>query len=82
LIVSYTPAFWLLVPASIGLGSLTEMTQSTAPSALTDLLLMMLTMIAVAIGMLLGLFLSGNRQMYEPTREGPGPHAWRRDGGG
>ena len=65
LIVSYTPAFWLLVPSSLGLRSLAELTQGTAPEALSDLLLMILTMIAIALGMLLGLFISGNRQMYE-----------------
>ncbi len=66
LIVSYTPAFWLLVPASLGLRSLTELAQSTAPSAISDLLLMILTMIAIALGILVGLFISGKRQVYEP----------------
>jgi uncharacterized membrane protein YjjB (DUF3815 family) len=65
LIVSYTPAFWLLVPGALGLKSLTDLAQEASTSALSDLLLMFLTMIAIALGMLVGLFLSGNRYLYE-----------------
>jgi uncharacterized membrane protein YjjP (DUF1212 family) len=65
LIVSYTPAFWLLVPGALGLKSLTDLAQDAGASAISDLLLMILTMVAIALGMLVGLLLSGNRHMYE-----------------
>ena len=68
LIVSYTPAFWLLVPGSLGLRGLGRLAQNGTEGALSDLLLMILTMIAIALGMLVGLLVFGNRRMYDLSR--------------
>ena len=66
LIVSYTPAFWLLVPGSLGLQSFSQLVQNDAQGALTDITLMVLTMIAISLGILFGLLVTGNRRMYDP----------------
>jgi uncharacterized membrane protein YjjP (DUF1212 family) len=66
LIVSYTPAFWLLVPGSLGLKSFSQLVQDDAQGALTDLTLMVLTMISISLGILVGLLVTGNRRMYDP----------------
>jgi uncharacterized membrane protein YjjP (DUF1212 family) len=67
LIVSYTPAFWLLVPGSLGLKGFSELAQDNPQAALTDLFIMILIMAAIALGMLAGLLITGNRHMHELT---------------
>jgi uncharacterized membrane protein YjjP (DUF1212 family) len=65
LIVSYTPAFWFLVPGAIGLRSLAELVQEDAPAAFAHLFVMFLTMIAIALGMFVGLLIARRDQMYD-----------------
>jgi uncharacterized membrane protein YjjB (DUF3815 family) len=66
LIVMFTPAFWLLVPGALGLEGLAQVFQDSPQSGVDDLLAMVVTMISIALGVLLGLMLSGSSSASEP----------------
>jgi uncharacterized membrane protein YjjB (DUF3815 family) len=68
LIVSFTPAFWILVPGTIGLEGLTDLAQDDPINGLKELLLMLLTMVSIALGVLLGLVVSGSERSRDPAR--------------
>ena len=57
-IVSFLPAFWLLVPGALGLVGVTSILDGDA-SGLTTLVTTIATMVAIALGVLLGLGMSG-----------------------
>jgi uncharacterized membrane protein YjjB (DUF3815 family) len=65
LIVSFTPAFWLLVPGALGLEGLTNIAQETPEEGVDDLVRMSVTMIAIALGILFGLFVSSSSRSAE-----------------
>ena len=66
LMVSFTPAFWLLVPGAIGFEGLSRVFQESLQAGIDDLLAMLVTMIAIALGVLFGLIVSGSEQSREP----------------
>jgi uncharacterized membrane protein YjjP (DUF1212 family)/uncharacterized membrane protein YjjB (DUF3815 family) len=66
LIVSFTPAFWLLVPGAIGLEGLARIVQESPSSGIDDVLAMFVTMISIALGVLVGLMISGSSRALEP----------------
>jgi uncharacterized membrane protein YjjP (DUF1212 family) len=66
LIVCFTPAFWLLVPGVIGLEGLSQVFQADVAGGIDDLLAMLVTMIAIALGMLLGLIVTASSRVKEP----------------
>ena len=66
LIVCFTPAFWLLVPGAIGLEGLARIVQDSPASGIDDVLAMFVTMISIAIGVLVGLMISGSSRALEP----------------
>jgi uncharacterized membrane protein YjjP (DUF1212 family) len=53
-LVSFLPAFWLLVPGALGLIGLTEYLKEDAAAGLEDFLGMIGSMIAIALGVLCG----------------------------
>ena len=53
-LVSFLPAFWLLVPGALGLIGLTEYIRQDAVAGIEDLVHTMASMIAVALGVLCG----------------------------
>jgi uncharacterized membrane protein YjjP (DUF1212 family) len=65
-IVSFTPAFWLLVPGAIGLEGLAQIAYENPSSGSEDVLAMLVTMISIALGVLFGLIVSGSRRIREP----------------
>jgi uncharacterized membrane protein YjjP (DUF1212 family)/uncharacterized membrane protein YjjB (DUF3815 family) len=66
LIVSFTPAFWLLVPGAIGLEGLSQVLQDAPQSGIDDLFAMLVTMVAIALGVLFGLIATGSDRTLEP----------------
>jgi len=66
LIVSFTPAFWLLVPGAIGLEGLTRVIQAGPLSGADDIAAMFVTMVSIALGILFGLMLSGSGRALDP----------------
>jgi uncharacterized membrane protein YjjB (DUF3815 family) len=68
LIVSFTPAFWILVPGSIGLEGLTDLAQNDPVNGIKELVLMLLTMASIALGVLAGLVVSGSERSRDPSR--------------
>jgi uncharacterized membrane protein YjjB (DUF3815 family) len=67
LIVSFTPAFWFLVPGALGLEGLSNLAQERPQAGLNDVLTMVTTMISIALGVLFGLILSGSRRASEAS---------------
>ncbi len=66
--VSFTPAFWLLVPGALGLVGVTTLLDGDA-SGLQTLLTTTATMVAIALGVLVGWALTGLfRRMRRPRR--------------
>jgi uncharacterized membrane protein YjjP (DUF1212 family) len=75
-LVSFLPAFWLLVPGALGLVGLTQLLGPDRASGLQSLLTTAATMIAIAFGVLLGLAaasgitaLSSGRLRVWPARQ-------------
>ena len=68
LIVSFTPAFWVLVPGTIGLEGLSHLAQDDPLNGTRELVLMVLTMVAIALGVLTGLVVSGSELSRDPAR--------------
>jgi uncharacterized membrane protein YjjB (DUF3815 family) len=66
LIVCFTPAFWLLVPGAIGLEGLARIVHDSPSSGIDDVLAMFVTMISIALGVLVGLMISGSSRALEP----------------
>ncbi|HEY7467547.1 MAG TPA: threonine/serine exporter family protein [Dehalococcoidia bacterium] len=66
LIVCFTPAFWLLVPGAIGLEGLARIVHDSPQSGIDDVLAMFVTMISIALGVLVGLMISGSSRALEP----------------
>jgi uncharacterized membrane protein YjjP (DUF1212 family) len=66
LIVSFTPAFWLLVPGVLGLEGLAEIAQENPRAGVEDIVAMVGTMIAIALGVLFGLMVSGSARVSDP----------------
>ena len=66
LIVSFTPAFWLLVPGAIGLERLTQIVGQTPQSGADEVIVMFVTMISIVLGVLFGLMVIGSQRLYEP----------------
>ena len=66
LIVCFTPAFWLLVPGAIGLEGLARIVHDSPASGIDDVLAMFVTMISIALGVLVGLMVSGSSRALEP----------------
>jgi uncharacterized membrane protein YjjP (DUF1212 family) len=66
LIVSFTPAFWLLVPGAIGLEGLSQVLQDDPQAGIDDLFAMLVTMVSIALGVLFGLLITGSDRMLEP----------------
>jgi uncharacterized membrane protein YjjP (DUF1212 family) len=56
--VTFLPAFWLLVPGALGLQGVTEIIGADAAAGLGDFLNALLTVVAVAVGVLVGSGLS------------------------
>jgi uncharacterized membrane protein YjjP (DUF1212 family) len=54
-LVSFLPAFWLLVPGALGLVGLTQLLGNNRADALSSLLSMGTTMIGISFGVLIGL---------------------------
>ena len=52
--VTFLPAFWLLVPGALGLEGVTELVASDQASGLGDFVNTLLTVVAIAIGVLVG----------------------------
>lgn len=52
--VTFLPAFWLLVPGALGLEGVTEIVGADAASGLGDFLNALLTIVAIAAGVLVG----------------------------
>ena len=52
--VTFLPAFWLLVPGALGLEGVTEMVDANQAAGLGDLVNAFLTIVAIAIGVLVG----------------------------
>lgn len=52
--VSVMPAFWILVPGSLGFISLAAIIGQNYSTAITDLLLLILTVVAISLGLLVG----------------------------
>jgi len=67
LIVSFTPAFWLLVPGAIGLEGLTQIVGQSPESGIDEVVAMFVTMIAIALGVVFGLVISGSRRSLDPA---------------
>jgi uncharacterized membrane protein YjjB (DUF3815 family) len=65
LIVSFTPAFWYLVPGSIGLEGLSHLVQDQPQVAVSDIVSMVTTMISIALGILFALILCGSNWSRE-----------------
>jgi len=74
LIVSFTPAFWLLVPGAIGLEGLTQIVGQSPESGIDEVVAMFITMIAIALGVVFGLVISGSRRSLEPSEGVPTDH--------
>ena len=68
LIVSFTPAFWVLVPGTIGLEGLSHLAQDDPLNGMRELVLMVLTMVSIALGVLTGLVVSGSELSRDPAR--------------
>jgi uncharacterized membrane protein YjjB (DUF3815 family) len=66
LLASFTPAFWFLVPGAIGLEGLTKLLRENPQAGMSDILTMVTTMIAVALGVLCGLILPRSKWSSEP----------------
>jgi uncharacterized membrane protein YjjP (DUF1212 family) len=56
-LVSFLPAFWLLIPGSLGLIGMGHLVSKDEHAALSDLIEMAFTVIAVALGLLAGLLI-------------------------
>ena len=56
--VTFLPAFWLLVPGALGLQGVTQIFGADAASGLGDFLNALLTIVAIAVGVLVGAGLS------------------------
>jgi uncharacterized membrane protein YjjP (DUF1212 family) len=56
--VTFLPAFWMLVPGALGLQGVTELVGSSAADGLGDFLSALLTIVAIAVGVLVGTGLS------------------------
>jgi uncharacterized membrane protein YjjP (DUF1212 family) len=67
LLVSFTPAFWFLVPGALGLEGLTNLLTNTPSSGIDDILAMVTTMIGIALGILFGLILAGSTRARDPV---------------
>ncbi|MGE0058712.1 MAG: threonine/serine exporter ThrE family protein [Dehalococcoidia bacterium] len=67
LIVSFTPAFWFLVPGALGLEGLSNLVSDRPQAGINDILSMVTTMISIALGVLFGLLLSGSSRSREPV---------------
>ena len=52
--VTFLPAFWLLVPGALGLEGVTELVATDQASGLGDFINTLLTVVAIAIGVLVG----------------------------
>ncbi len=57
-IVTFRPAFWFLVPGSLGLATLTEFTASGAPVAETFVVAVFGTVVAISLGVQVGAVIS------------------------
>lgn len=60
-LITFLPAFWLLVPGAIALVGVTTLVGSTQQSGTTTLLDAVVAMIAIAVGVLLGLTMVDSR---------------------
>lgn len=67
-LVSFLPAFWLLVPGALGLIGITQYLREDAVAGLQDLFGMVGTMIAVALGVLCGYPLYRSLVRFYATR--------------
>jgi uncharacterized membrane protein YjjB (DUF3815 family) len=64
--VTFLPAFWLLVPGAIALIGVTTLVGSTTQSGTTTLLDAVVAMIAIALGVVLGLTVVGSPRGLRP----------------
>ncbi len=72
--VSFTPAFWLLVPGALGLVGVTTILDGDA-SGMQTLLTTVLTMVAIALGVLVGWALTGLFRRMRRQRRGADRYA-------
>jgi uncharacterized membrane protein YjjP (DUF1212 family) len=66
LLVTFTPAFWLLVPGAIGLEGLSQVFQDDPQTGIDDLFGMLVTMVSIALGVLFGLLITASERILEP----------------
>jgi uncharacterized membrane protein YjjB (DUF3815 family) len=52
--VTFLPAFWLLVPGALGLQGVTEIVSAGSAAGLGDFLNALLSIVAIAVGVLVG----------------------------
>lgn len=64
--VVFLPAFWLLVPGALGLSGVSELVGTSDGSGLGDLLSTLLTVVAIALGVLVGSSLTRTAERYLP----------------
>ncbi len=71
-LVSFLPAFWLLVPGALGLLGVTSFLAENRVQGVTTLVTTVATMVAIALGVLVGLAAAGAlvqlRRLASPTR--------------
>jgi uncharacterized membrane protein YjjB (DUF3815 family) len=67
LIVSFTPAFWFLVPGALGLEGLSHLVSDRPDLGIGDIVTMLTTMVSIALGILAGLILTGSSWSREPA---------------
>lgn len=76
--VSFLPAFWLLVPGALGLTGVSDLVSGTSDAAtgLATLVNAMVTVVAIALGVLVGSSLTRSTvQVAGRTAKAPGPAA-------
>jgi uncharacterized membrane protein YjjP (DUF1212 family) len=57
-LVTFLPAFWMLVPGALGLQGVTEIVGTDSAAGLGDFLNALMTIVAIAVGVLVGIGLS------------------------
>ena len=83
-LVTYLPAFWMLVPGAAGLIGVAEIVGTDSSLGPTDFVNMLSTVIEISLGVLLGatVFHAGANELPELAHAVPGPHRverwWRR----
>lgn len=79
--VTFLPAFWLLVPGALGLSGVAQLVGADAAAGLGDFLNALVTIVAIAVGLLVGAGLSEGIGRATSTWRGTCPaapaSAWR-----